>query len=187
MTPRREFGAGRFATEVLPRLRGAVMGTVMAGFAIQLALVVSGVLVARALGPTDRGYLALFSVLPTILWQLGSLGLPLATTYEVARDPGGARATWATVRRPAVLQALALIPIHVAGLALIFRSDPTGVLFAGLLTLPVVPACLAQQYGFAILQGRQNFAQFNLLRLVLPVLYSGMVLALWITGTADLA
>jgi hypothetical protein len=49
-------------------------------------LVASGVLVARTLGPENRGYLALLALFPAILSELGNLGLPLAVTYYIARD-----------------------------------------------------------------------------------------------------
>ena len=66
--------------------RGAVVGSLASGLLGQLMLLVSGILVARTLGPTDRGYLALLVLLPAVLQHIGTLGLPLATTYFIARD-----------------------------------------------------------------------------------------------------
>jgi hypothetical protein len=47
------------------------------------ALVVSGVLVPHALGREDRGYMTLVLWCPRCLTLVGSLGLPLASTYSL--------------------------------------------------------------------------------------------------------
>src|SRR3954471_15100982 len=65
----------------------ATAGAVMVGVVAQLSLAVSGVLSARLLGPTDRGYLAIVILVPSIISQAGSLGISLALTYFIARRP----------------------------------------------------------------------------------------------------
>ena len=72
-------------------LRGGVAGSLATGIAGQVVLVASGVLAARALGVEGRGDLAAIVLVPSILIQLGTLGMPLAMTYYVARDPEGSR------------------------------------------------------------------------------------------------
>ena len=62
------------------------------GFAIQAVLVVTGVLLARMLGPDGRGYLAALILWPLVITQLGNLGIPSALTYSIARDPSASRA-----------------------------------------------------------------------------------------------
>ena len=52
-------------------------------------LVASGILVARALGVEGRGQLAVIVLVPSVLSQLGTLGVPLALTYFIAKDPEG--------------------------------------------------------------------------------------------------
>ena len=84
--------------------------SVVTGVAMQTVLLLSGVVVARALGPTDRGYLALLALVPVLLWQLGSLGLPVATTYFVAQDPSRRREVSRAMRRPALIQCAVLVP-----------------------------------------------------------------------------
>ena len=46
------------------RVRRATLGTVLTAFTGQAVLVVSGVIVARMLGPENRGYLALLVLVP---------------------------------------------------------------------------------------------------------------------------
>src|SRR5689334_19231755 len=66
----------------------AAFGAISAGLAGQAALVLSGVVFARVLGPQGRGDLALVLLLPAIVYQLGNLGLPLATAYFIAKEAG---------------------------------------------------------------------------------------------------
>ena len=154
----------------------SALGSMSAGFALQGALLVSGVLSARVLGPENRGYLALLILVPTIVAQIGSHGLPLALTYFVAKCPDATGLIVRSVARPAIAQVVGLSAIHAATLWLLLRDDPADVRQAGAYTLVIVPASLLQQYGLAILQGRQRYAAFNVLRLLPSFLYAGTLL-----------
>ena len=89
------------------------LGSLAAGMGGQLAIVVSGIVAARLLGPADRGYLAFLVLVPVILAKLGGLGLPLAVAYECARSPAVARPLSGRIaRRFAVPQAAVLLVIH---------------------------------------------------------------------------
>ena len=158
----------------------------MSGLYGQAVLVITGVVVARSLGPTDRGHLAFILLLESIVRQVGSLGLPAATTFFIARNRAQAYSVIRTVRAPAGLQ-LALLTLVQAVLLWIFLAgQPEQVWLAGLVTLALVPSILAQEYGLAILQGEGRFRAFNVLR-ALPVSgYGAIVVLLFVTGGAGL-
>ena len=80
--------------------RNRLGGSLLASGAGQALLVVSGVLVARALGPADRGYFALLVVVSSVCTLLGSGGLPTALTYFIARERGSARAILGSLVAP---------------------------------------------------------------------------------------
>jgi O-antigen/teichoic acid export membrane protein len=164
----------------------SLAGSVLTGFVGQGVLIVSGVLAARILGVQDRGYLALLVLFPSVLAQIGSLGLPLAATFELSRD----RTAWArvirTLLRPMVIQVVSLALLHAGILAAVFWSDPHRVRIAALISLCAVPAILAQSYGVAILQGQQRFLAFNVLRALPATTYSAAVLAVFLVGGGDL-
>lgn len=141
---------------------------------------------ARILGAEDRGNLALLVLFPAVLSQIGSLGLPLATTYRLSSGPGRAGEIVRLLAAPVALQAVVLTAIDVVFLAVIFWSDPHDVQLAALITLGAVPAALAQLYGLAVLQGQQRFLAFNVLRTLPAAAYSAAVLALWAAGSGDL-
>jgi len=164
----------------------SITGSIVAGLLGQAALVVSGVLAARMLGVEDRGNLALLVLFPAALSQIGSLGLPLATTYELSKRPVAAAELVRRLATPVAAQAAVLVLIHVVILAIIFRSDPHPVRLAALVSLGAIPAALAQLYGVAILQGQQRFAAFNVLRTLPAAAYSAAVLALFVADAGTL-
>lgn len=177
-------------------LRSTLIGSVMTGLGGQLAVVVSGIIAARMLGPENRGYLALLVLIPTALSQLGSLGLPLAVTYEFSRDERLGRGALKNIGHVATGVTLALVVTHAAILALLFGGRETDIQTAAAITLLIIPADSAQLYGLAILQGRRDFKAFNVLRLLPAVTYSALAVpaflleagnlpqfALWFTGS----
>ena len=171
---------------VLRQSRMPLAGSVLTGLVGQAVLIVSGVLAARILGVQDRGYLALLILFPAVLAQIGSLGLPLAATFELSRD----RSRWAevlrTLLRPMVLQDVSLVLLHAGILLAVFWSDPHAVKVSALLSLAAVPAILGQSYGTAILQGQQRFLAFNVLRALPATSYAVAVLAIFVVGGGNL-
>jgi O-antigen/teichoic acid export membrane protein len=167
-------------------LSRAVAGSLGSGVFAQAALAVSGILLARTLGPENRGYLALLLLWPAILSQVGGLGLPFATAYFVARDQAHAAALTRSLMAPAALQTVVLLGCQVAVLLWYDAGKPRPVELASLFTLIAVPAYLAQDYGLGILQGRQRFLTFNLLRAAAPLLTSLAAAVLFFSHTRDL-
>jgi O-antigen/teichoic acid export membrane protein len=179
----------RPALTMLNRLRASapsLSGSILTGLVAQGLLVVSGVLVARILGVQGRGYLALFVLFPTVLVQVGSLGLPLATTYELSKRRGRSGEVVAVLLRPVAIQAIVLVVIHAAILAGVFWHDSEPVRIAALISLTAIPAMLVHLYGTAIVQGRQRFLAFNLVRLLPTLCYSIAVLVIFVAGGGDL-
>ena len=166
--------------------RGPLLGSLAASFFSQGALVVTGVLVARTLGPEDRGYLALVFLVPVILQQVGTLGLPLATTYYIAGDRRRERAVLRTIRTPAIAQVVVLAVIQGIVLWLLVSDDPDQVKEAALVSLAVLAGSLADIYGKAILQGQRRYAAHNLMWNGISLFYLVGVVALVLTDTADL-
>ncbi len=164
------------------RLKRDAALAVATGFAIQSVLVVTGPLLARMLGPSGRGYLAALILWPLVITQLGNLGIPSALTYSVARDPSSSRGLARLGLSFALPQALLLTALQGLWLLLILGGDPAEVRTAGWLTLALVPAMLAQQYGLALLQGHLRLRLFNGLRLLPWLLYAVGVATLFVVG-----
>ena len=170
-----------------PRKPGEGLGqdaglAIATGLAIQAVLVVTGPLLARMLGADGRGYLAALILWPMVITQLGNLGIPSALTYSIARDSSASRALARMGLSFALPQAVMLIGFQALWLLLILNGDPHQVRMAGWLTLGLVPAMLAQQYGLALLQGHLRLRLFNGLRLLPWLLYAIGVAVLFAAG-----
>jgi O-antigen/teichoic acid export membrane protein len=160
------------------------MGSIAAGFVVQGALVVTGIATTRTLGPTDRGYLALLVLVATVLQLVGTLGLPVSTTYFIARDRRHERSVLRAIRVPALIQVCALTIVQAAILWLLVRGEPNRVWWAAAITLPLLAGTIADMYGKAILQGQGRYTAFNLLRVAFVALYLvGVILLLAIGQT----
>jgi O-antigen/teichoic acid export membrane protein len=146
--------------------------------AAQAILAVSGIGAARILGVDDRGKLALFNLLPTLLVLLGTFGLPVAITYFVARDPANSGAIARTALRSCTALTLGLTGADLIILALIFHGQPAYVVASAGLSLFLVPSNVAQLVGQALLQGEQRFAAFNWCRIMPAVMYALGILVL---------
>jgi O-antigen/teichoic acid export membrane protein len=166
--------------------QGAIAGSLAASLFSQGALVVTGVLVARTLGPTDRGYLALLFLLPAVLQQVGTLGLPLATTYFIASDPRHETVVRRNVRIPAFAQIAILTFVQAVVLAVLVTGEANRVRTAAIVSLGILAGALADMYAKAMLQGQRRYAAFNLLWNAISALYLVGVVALVVTGNADL-
>ena len=164
----------------------AIAGSLAGGAAAQAFLVLSGILVARALGVTGRGHLALLTLIPVALAQLGSLGVPIALTYFVSRDPSRARAIIQAIVPLAIIQVVLLVPAHALILALMLPGQPRAVVVAGLVTLPAIPILLSSQYALALLQGQQDFRRFTFLLFMPAATYSLAVVATVLFSRAEL-
>jgi O-antigen/teichoic acid export membrane protein/O-antigen ligase len=158
---------------------------VASGFA-QLLLIVSGVLVARSLGPEDRGYLALLVVVSGVCTLIGTMGLPLAATYYIARDRSHSRQIASTLLRFSLFQLVATLVLQIAVLAVLVMHEPGRVKAAALISLGIVPGILAFAFGIAILQGQQRFRAFNALRILPTAIYVAAVLTIVVMDAADL-
>jgi O-antigen/teichoic acid export membrane protein len=164
----------------------SVIGSLAASGSLQLLTIVSGVLVARSLGPEDRGYFALLLVVAVACGLLGNLGLPTAMTFYIARDPSQARRIVSSLARIRMAQLAGMLILQSAALFALVHGDPHQVKVAALISLLMPPGFLALDTGCSILQGQRRFAAFNILRILPTVAYVAGVLAAFLVVGADL-
>lgn len=148
----------------------------------QAALVLSGVIVARGLGPTDRGHFALIGLLPLIFAQLGAWGLPQALPYFVIERGLRWDVLYRRLYSVVLVQLVACSAADLVAVWALFAQADDRVRTAALLSVPVVPALLAQQYGLAVFQSQRRFGYLNVLRLLPGLSYVAAMVFLWTTG-----
>lgn len=164
----------------------AAVGTVATSLAGQLALIVSGVIAARLLGPGDRGQLAVLAIVAVVTAFVVSLGLPTAMSLEIARNPSSARACLRALGGPMKLQALAGLVLPAVALFAIFSDGDHSTLQAALVAAPVGLLNIVTMYALGILQGQARFTLFNLMRAAPAMLYALAVLIVYATGEESL-
>jgi len=160
--------------------------TVGAGLLIQLMLVVTGPFLSRLLGPAGRGDLAALMIWPTVLIQIGGLGIPAAVTYFLSRGTDR-RETIGLGLRFAGVQAVALILLQCLVVAAVFASRSAEVHEAALISIAVIPGMLAREYGLAILQARGSLAWYSILQVLPIALYVVAVVVLFVTSAGLVA
>jgi O-antigen/teichoic acid export membrane protein len=165
----------------------SMAGSIATGIVGQAILVASGVVVARALGPSDRGLLGLLTVIAALTTQLGALGAPVAVTYWIASKGVNPRSLLRGLRLFRNCQICAILAAQAALIYLIMEpKSPPGYFGVALLSVGASVGSVAQMYGLAVLQGLGQFRAFNLLRTLNPAVYAFGTVTVWIAGLANL-
>jgi O-antigen/teichoic acid export membrane protein len=165
----------------------AMVGSISTGIAAQILLVASGAIVARALGPENRGVLALIFVLVGIVTQMGTLGVPSAVTYWIASRETRPEAILRALRGFRSLQLTVVLAVQVGLIFLILAPrTAASMVWIGGLSLVATAAAVSQLYGLAVLQGLRRFGAFNAVRLMNGALYTVAVVGLWAADAATL-
>lgn len=166
-------------TEMGGGASGPMIGSFAATAGIQAMQAVTGVILARVLGPEGRGELAAVILWPTVLTVVGSLGLGQSTTYFVARaksgrDLGSIIGTGLTLAM-GVAGALVAIGLLVVPLAL-GDHDPDVVSTARVFLAAYIPINLFAVISMSMLNGQHRFKLFQGVRvLVILAILLGLV------------
>jgi enterobacterial common antigen flippase len=144
-----------------------MVGSFVATGVIQLVQAVIGVVLARVLGPADRGELAALILWPTLITTVGSLGLAQSVTYHAARVQQLGTLVGSTLAVVAV-DSVALVAVGWLILPVALGSHDPSVVHDGQLFLSAfVPLSLLAISMMSVLNGNHRFAWFQALRLVL--------------------
>ena len=174
------------ADEAMPEVFGSLASGVAVTFTTRLVILCcvigSSVIVAHWLGPEGTGALAVLSVTVALALQLGSAGIPSATTYFVAKERRLAAAIWLN----SLLFSLgggALIALAVIAVADIRPALFNGVP-AGLITIVAVsiPFQLVTLVGLNLLLAVDRIRLMNVLDALssfLVMLNAVGILVLW--------
>ena len=152
-----------------------------------LALVgfLTGLLVARILGPDGRGELAAIQTWPTFLATLAMLGAPDALVYYSARQPARAARLLTTsiliglsACIPAALLGYLLLPVLMAA-----QSEP--IIIAARNYLWILPLFAVVGMLVHPLRGRNDLLPWNLMRSFPALMWLGVLLIGMVAGQVD--
>jgi O-antigen/teichoic acid export membrane protein len=145
-----------------------MVASLAASGGIQALNVVTGILLARELGPHDRGELGAILLWVLLTASMGSIGLPEALTYETARARRDARLAVGTASRIWAAQSLVLTGIGAGVVAVTLHGYSPSTQVSGFLFLTVIPLYLATNLALAVLQGSGRLGFFNVARTLVP-------------------
>jgi len=158
-------------------LRGSLAASFATSGAIQALNLITGVLLARHLGPSGRGELAAILIWPGLLVTVGSLGVYDSITYHTARRTAPVRAIVGTTAALWVVQSAVVVAVGAALVPLVLGHYGRNATYLALLYLAHVPFFLVISYVMSLLQGLQQFGAFQALRVSYIILsVSGIVL-----------
>lgn len=150
-------------------LRQRVIGPVFFDAQILLMNLITGVIIARSLGPAGRGELAAILIVVQTAGWIFSLGSAEAVAYHQSRNPqhgGRLIGSWMAVALPLGLLA---IPIGEFLLPTLFGAQTQEAVDLGRIYLLLVTVVLLGIVFNGLLLGDQRFLAYNLMRLLIPV------------------
>lgn len=145
-------------------LRGALPATLATSGAIQALNVVTGITLARGLGPRSRGEVAAVFLWVMLVASAGQIGLPEAVTYYTASTPRRASVVLEVALRIALLLSLPLVLIGALTVTLVLGHYGATTLTAGFLALTAIPLYMGTNITVASLQGLSAIRSFNAVR-----------------------
>ncbi len=138
-----------------------------ASSAIQALNVVTGILLARALGPAGRGELAAAMLWPALFAALGSLGVSEAITYHAARASAAPGTLVGSSLALGLAQAAVLTGGAATALALLLANHTSDVRAAANAYVAYIPMFLLSTYLMSVLGGMRRYATYQALRVLM--------------------
>ncbi|HVS84890.1 MAG TPA: oligosaccharide flippase family protein [Gaiellaceae bacterium] len=144
--------------------------------------ILTGLLLARALGPAGRGTLAAVMLWPATYSTLGVFGLGDAVTYHIVRGPERVRQVVASGLAVAAVLSVLLLAVGMALTPLVLHRYEGRAVFWGLVAMTQIPLTLVSQLGSATLNGLHRYGRFQLSRAAFVVVSAGGVVVLAASG-----
>jgi len=145
-----------------PRLSRDILGVFGTRAVWSLLGIVTGVVLARALGPYDRGILALVLLVPSTVVTLVKLGMTQANVYFINRERVPAVQVASNAAALAIVLGAAAVTVvwtvRAGLLDTVLRSVPA---WALALALARVPLMLLDDYLYGVLQATGQFRVYN--------------------------
>jgi O-antigen/teichoic acid export membrane protein len=155
--------------------------------AVTLMGTITGVILARVLGPHDRGLLALVLLLPSTLMTATKLGVTQANVYCVKREGAPVSQVAANSLALALILGFGIGAIvwvfRATVLTTVMREVPP---WALLLALYRLPFALIDNYFCGVLQAIDNFSLYNRRTVAGAVAALVLTVGAWLVGRLDL-
>ena len=156
--------------------------TAAVNMAATLLGLLTGVMLARILGPEGRGALAAIQNPATILFGVGALGITTAAAYFSGRAPSLAGRLMTTALVALLLWSIPLVAIAYLLMPFLLNAQSASVIHYAQIYLLIVPIQFAAGAPFWVLQGLEEFKLWNILRFQAPVAWLAVIGLTWVLG-----
>ncbi|HYO94521.1 MAG TPA: oligosaccharide flippase family protein [Polyangiaceae bacterium] len=143
------------------------------------ANLVSGIVTARALGPSGRGVTVALSTVSLLAGFLFAMGVAQSLSYFIARRPEDGPpllSTWAVMLLPLAVTAIAICELL---LPTIFATDGDEAIAIGRWFVVTIALVIALELNYGLMLGTQDFFAYNVLRFAAPALGTVSIVVLW--------
>jgi enterobacterial common antigen flippase len=162
-----------------PSVRQRVLGPMGFDASILALNLLTGIAIARALGPDGRGEIAAILILAQMAAWLFSLGSTQAISYRLSQRPeegGSLLASWAVLTAAVALLAIAVVEL---ALPTLFSAQAPATIDLARIYAATIALLLVQAVLNGMLLGDQDFLAYNLARFVGPALIAVAYVVLW--------
>jgi O-antigen/teichoic acid export membrane protein len=149
---------------------------------VNLLSLITGPILARALGPAARGVLTAALLWPTLIAALLNLGITDAVTYFTSRGEVSPVAVLRTSERLAWLQGLGIAVVGIPIVFLTMHHFGTSAVVSSLIFLAAMPAQVFALYMMSYLNGVHRYAWFNIIQVQIFAVTAVAYVVLWICG-----
>jgi O-antigen/teichoic acid export membrane protein len=144
-----------------------------------VANLVSGIVIARALGPDGRGITVALATVAQLAGFLFAMGVAVSLSYYIARRPEDGPTlltTWTLMLVP-----LTAIAIGISELLLptIFAADGDEVLKIGRWFMFTIILVVGLEFSYGLLLGTYDYLVYNVMRFVQPLIVAVGYIVLW--------
>jgi O-antigen/teichoic acid export membrane protein len=159
-------------------VRAGIVTYLFAGLTL-VASLVTGVVMARALGPEGRGVAFALVTVAQLAGFVFSMGVAQSLSFFIARDPRDGPSllsTWLMLLVPLAAGGIALAQLL---LPVIFATDGEEAIATGRWFMLTISLVIALELNYGLLLGTHDFTIYNALRFAQPALTAVGFLLLW--------
>lgn len=166
-----------------PGLRQRILGPVAFNALVLGINLITGIIVARTLGPAGRGQVAAILVLVFTAAWIFSLGSQNAISYRQSHSPDEARVLIGSWLLVGIVGSLAAIIAAELLLPVLFAAQADDTLALARVYIPVIVFTLLINVFNGFLLGDEDFLAYNITRTLLPAIIAVFYVAFLVTDT----
>ena len=161
--------------------------TVLANIFVLVINVLTGIITARLLGPSDKGVQAAIILWPGLLVSLSAVGLPAALLYYIKKSPEHASAFLTAALSLGVVASFIGTAVGIVFVPTWLNNYSVQTVHVAQIYMFFIPVAVSSVIYTSVVQARGDFQSYNGFRLLQPLITLNILLFLALTGTVSAA